>query len=232
MAMQIKQSVKDIDKDGNATIEVMITRMIMNAQGPAAFTYDTNEENKDAPDELKSLAAMVNAPFIFKVSNQGKLLEADSKSFVDALTKAGAAAEMIEQLKQTMDQFSRNTMVALPDNPVKKGDIFDAGAFTQPIPGMGSMTAAAKYKVIAVSADKKQVLLEPIIELKLNNNEDSPIKIDLKKADMSGWMLFDVNTGEMQRSGMDADMDISVQGQDGTSVQMQMITKLVIELVL
>jgi hypothetical protein len=55
------------------------------------------------------------------------------------------------------------------------------------------MEASIKYQVIAVSGDKKQALLQPIVTFSFP-------EITIKQSKFEGWILFDLGKGNIVES--------------------------------
>jgi hypothetical protein len=50
-----------------------------------------------------------------------------------------------------------------------------------------------KYKVVAVSADKKQAILKPVVTFSIPG-------VTLTQSDFNGWILFDLQKGNVKQS--------------------------------
>jgi hypothetical protein len=82
-------TITSVDKDGNAMIEMKITRITMKMDGPMPMDFDTDKGAENMDPSLKPLMAMVNTPMPTKVSPKGKVLEVDIEPLKKALGAEG-----------------------------------------------------------------------------------------------------------------------------------------------
>lgn len=197
MPMKIEgiYEVKGIDEDGNAEVVTTITRMKMKVTGgPQDISFDS--ATGSSHPQFKPLMKMLDVPIPVKVSPAGKLLEANLDALRDAAGGAASAAEAIKN----MEKVQQSSFVPLPDKPVKAGDTYDAGEIVQDMPNVGKMKTRTSYKVVSVSGDKKQVILRPSADFSLDTSAGGKAKVTLEKGNMDGWLLFDIEKGNILRS--------------------------------
>ena len=85
---------------------------------------------------MKPLKVMIETPTSAKISPLGKPLEVDIKPLLEALEKAGGKGET-GTLKELTGESLQSSFVALPEEPVKVGDTYEAGKIAWKIPGHG-----------------------------------------------------------------------------------------------
>lgn len=214
-------NIISVDKEGNAEIDMKISRITMKMDGPMPMEFDSAKGAENIDPAMKPLMAMVNTPMKAKVSSKGKTLEIDIEPLKKAL---GADGEMVlTELKKTTDELMRGSFVALPDQPVKAGDTYDGGSYSQSMGGMGEMKAQITYKVLAVSADKTRVLLEPTITFDTQMAAGVP-GLKMSNDGQQGWMLINLATGEA-KSAMNMCLSMSVE-QGDQKMETKMIMKI------
>lgn len=215
-------SVESVMDNGDASLSLSFSRITMESGGPAPVSYDSDDEGEDVHPAMQYLSILAENPMDAVVTPQGEVKDVDMHLLVDAMRQAGATA-MIESLEQTADQNFRGAFVQLPTDSVRAGDTYEAGEVIQPMPGIGEMRTQISYTIMSVSADQSLVLLEPHAELTIDAAENAEVSIDINSYDMSGWVLFDNEQGNITSSFVTVTfaMDM-VQG--GQEVSMQTTT--------
>jgi serine/threonine protein kinase len=151
----------------------------------------TSDHPEQGPETLAPFKAMLGVTIPIQVSPRGELLASDFRPVQEALHRAGAAAEMANAFS---DDMLSSTFVQLPEQPVKLGDTWSAGEITKKVPPAGEANVKFQLKVLAISADKRQVLLETRPEMKLTLG--GPVKLRSQQTGYHLWLMFDNDRGD------------------------------------
>ncbi len=226
ITMEAGYIVKSVDANGDAWAVLTITRMTMKASGPQSqnIAYDSAEDTGTNNPNLQALKVLLNASIPVRVSALGKLLEVDRNPMREAVRRAGAAAKLMN-FEKTADEAIKGSFVQLSQDPVKAGDIYEAGTIVQTVEAVGEMTMNARYKVFSISGDKKQVLLQPIGEFKLKATPEGTVKMKLNSGKVDGWILLDLEKGYIVRSAGLSGIDLSM-SQGGQTMRLKTDTKI------
>jgi hypothetical protein len=201
-------TVRDALPDGGANLEIIYTRFAMKGSGPQGNTIDS-EDPTSAPEGLDMLKMFVDKPILITIDSRGQVKSMNVDAVVKALQDAGKG-DQAEQVKSQLQEYVNNGFTVLAEKPVKAGDLFTVGEKTNEVAGLGRLTIRRKYRVAAVSADKKQALLEPADEIESD-------KIDMSKSTSTGWLLFDLENGDVRRYVNEMKFEFSVE-QNGTPI--------------
>ncbi|MEJ2662963.1 MAG: hypothetical protein P8107_02800, partial [Spirochaetia bacterium] len=136
-----------------------------------------------------SINALINVPIPVQISPLGKLLSVDTNPLLKAAQKMGQQLDP-DQFNQQIEQLTKNSFVQLSADPLKAGDVYDAGTISTSFGSMSTMEADVKYEVVAVSADKKQAILKPVVTFSIPG-------VTLTQSDFNGWILFDLQKGNV-----------------------------------
>ncbi|MGA2545402.1 MAG: DUF6263 family protein [Rectinemataceae bacterium] len=200
-------TVKSVDGNGDATAEMVITKMALSVTSPQGdMTYDSDRDDGSDP-KFGSLKAMMNVPIPVKVSTLGKVLEMDVQPMEEAIKRSGAAAL---NLGDTTDKIVKSTFVMLPEGPVRASDTYDAGEIVQQLQNMGEMTSKVKYEVLSISSDGTKALLKPRGEFSLDPTAGGEVNLKLDSFKLDGWILFNIADGDIERSYGDIEASILV----------------------
>jgi hypothetical protein len=223
MRMEGYYKVRRVDANNTATIDFFIKRIRMSTSGVRHFSLDTDNPSFRRNRRFSSLGALLKTAITARITELGKLESIDLKRMKVALRHSGSSPALTTQMTRAYNDIARSSFVPLPQKAVKKGDIYDAGTIVQTLDkNLGSMHMKTRYKVIAVSADKKQVLLLPLIKIKMNTN--GPVSIDMKDTEINGWILFDTAKGTIPRSSAVMKLQMGVEAM-GNSLDMVMTAR-------
>ena len=212
MHFEAEYVVQSVEANGDASVVMMFRRISMKAEGPSNVSFDSDKDANTSDPNLRPLAAMVNIPIPARVSALGKVLDMDLVLLNKAVERAQAAA--MQSLEQTTDQLTRGSFIQLSEQPVKVGDTYDAGSIVQKLQDVGEMHANIRYKILSVSADKKQALLQPIGTFAMEASPSSDVDVSLESSEIDGWILFDLEWGNIRRSFVTSHVALSIsQGQ-------------------
>lgn len=205
MSMGIKYKILDVDSSNNARMCVEFTRMKLNIKGPQTLSFDSeNQKDMQNNPAAKSFSFLLHNRIYMTISPKGKLIKIDMSRIFKNIP--GKENEQIKkQIEQMSNQFSQNSFIPLPKNPVKEGDVYDVGLLHNNVSGM-NMDMKMKYKVLSVSSDKNYVLLAPEGKFSLG---DQGMDSKIHDNKISGWVILNLKTGFMQASNMNMNMNIS-----------------------
>jgi hypothetical protein len=225
LGMQIVGSymISSVDENGDADAVLTMTRIKVESSTMPQLAFDSDQEQTGDDSSMAGLKAFCNAPMTVKVSSIGEIKNIDLNVIKEAMQKAGAAAQKMN-IEKTADDMTKSSFVQLPKNKVKKGDVYEAGKIVQDMNGMAELSATVKYKVDSVSGDKKKVILRPSVIYKLEKKENSAYDITLNDGDLQGWMLFDLEKGNIERSSGITFIDMSI-SQGAQNMHMKMKAK-------
>jgi hypothetical protein len=192
MTFQASYTVNSVLADGNAQATLMITRMTMKAEGAANISYDSSDPAQASNPQFASSNIMINAPIPVVISPLGELVSVDTNPLMEAAKKLGSQINQNE-FEQQLKEITESSFIQLSEKPLKAGEAYEAGTLSTSLGDANSMTAKVKYEVIAVSGDKKQAILKPIVAFSFPG-------MSVKKSDFSGWILFDLEKGNIKES--------------------------------
>jgi hypothetical protein len=172
--------------------------------GPTSVHWTSDQD--DGPEPLQALKAMIGPKIPVKISTRGELISADWHPVEDALRNAGAAPDMVDSMAN--DEMLKSSFIMLPEKPVKVGDEWDAGELVKKVPPAGEMKVKYRYGVAAISADKKQVLLQANPAFSIDGN--GSIKIDTQKFGSDVWLQFDSDKGGVDEANIRLCMDLGM----------------------
>ena len=228
MTMDGHYDVTAVEPNGDFQARMMLTRIAMKTKadtpgGKQDMDFDSDRKaGDDERPEFRSLRTMLNAPVPIKISAIGKLLDMDMNALTRSMDRAAAAA-----FKQGMQQTLRGSFVQLSETPVKAGDVYDAGELSMGggSPGQPEMKFRAKYKVLSVRGDQKQAVLQPVIDFSLKDVPGME-QVKLESSSIDGWMLFDVEKGNILKSAADVKMAMGAsEGKESMHMDMTMKMK-------
>ena len=90
------------------------------------------------------------------------------------------------------------SFILLPKNEIKIGDNYSGREGMQDS-AMINMKSKRKYTLESVSKDKKLAVLKPGIDFNMDSSNTKQ-KIEIKKNNMEGWLLFDIKKGRVKES--------------------------------
>jgi hypothetical protein len=229
ISMAAEYTVKSVDENGDARADFTITRMTMKAMSqasPGGITFDSDKVQQDADPKLAALKVFVKTVIPVKVSSIGKILDMDLDPIREAVARAGEAAALLD-FGKTADKAMKSSFTQLSLKPVRPGDIYEAGTIVEKLENLGEMSMTARYKVLAISGDGQQVLLQPLGNMSLKPAAGNPgnMKMSMKKGNVDGWLLFDVEKGNIVRSAAASGMELSM-SQDNVTMNMISDTKI------
>jgi hypothetical protein len=225
MKMEANYKIEDLNGEGNAIVATTFKRFMMQMEGPQPMKFDSDVE-ADLESEMGTVfKPLLNKPIETEISPRGEMIDFNIDKLIESLPKEQAMA-VRQQIEPMSSQFAQNTFIALPEEPVKIGDVYDAGTIET---GSGPMTMKMqmKYKVLAISKDKNIVIFEPDGKFDLNMTGQEG-NIEANENTISGWIVFNMTTGTLMRSQIDMKMDVNIE-QMGQKMPMKMEMNLKME---
>ncbi|MBN1797924.1 MAG: hypothetical protein JW822_05085 [Spirochaetales bacterium] len=216
MTFEAYYTVNKVTGEGNARAVLIISRMTMKAEGLLDIYYDSADPETASNPQFQQANLMINVPIPIEISPLGELVDFDTNPLIEAAKKLGTQMDP-ESIEQQLQELTKSSFVQLSPNPLKAGDIYDAGTISSSFGQMSSMEAIVKYQVIAISGDKKQAILKPVVTFSFPG-------VTLKRSDFQGWILFDLEKGNIVESYGKQLLEIeTVEGGKTSSVLMDMI---------
>jgi hypothetical protein len=201
--------VQKLTPEGNACINLVFTRFTITVMDSTrTFHYDSDVNKNPTQPGFNFIAAMLNQNVPFMVTPQGKVSYINLQFLQEAVRRAGART-MPDSLEVTVNQGLRGAFIRLPEKPVAVGDFFDAGKTIEEEVGIGTMTSSVRYKIHSVSADKKRVLLKPVVQYSMDIPSEHTFRFKTDSISMDGWVLFDCERGNIDRSFCKRKIDVS-----------------------
>jgi hypothetical protein len=218
MLMEADYEIKSLTDEGNAVVATTFKRFKMDMEGPQPMMFDSNTE-ADLESEMGTMfKPMLNNPIETEISPNGEMVNFNMDKVLENMDEQQAA--MIRQQVEPMSsQFAQNAFIALPQEPVKIGDVYDAGVIET---GSGPMTMKMemKYKILGISKDKNVVIFEPDGKFSLNMTGGQG-EVTANENTIGGWVVFNMKNASLMRSEMNMKMDVEIE-QMGQKMPMKM----------
>ncbi len=192
MTFEGSYEIKNVNAEGNTEATLIISHMTMKATGAMDISYDSADPKDSTDSQFAAVNVMVNVPIPVQISALGELLSMDTSPLLQAAERMGTQLDL-DQFKQQTKQLTESSFIQLSEDPLKIGDVYDAGTISTSFGGTGSMQANVKYKVAAISGDKKQAILQPMVTFSFPG-------MNLKQNEFKGWILFDLEKGNVKES--------------------------------
>ncbi|MAT13101.1 MAG: DUF6263 family protein [Pirellulales bacterium] len=226
MAIDLYQTVKEVNPDGSAVVLQKLSRIQMESTGGfvgVALKFDSNDLKED--DQVNALSQvmrpLIGAEFKVTYSNRGVVLDVEppanlAKKATDTSTTVYQQIFGKESFKSMLSQSS----VVLPEEPVSKGVKWETKFSSAAQAGGAAVTVSYVYagtvQVDGKALEKLDVTM--VIKLLESKLPDAP-RLNIKKQSSSGTMYFDNQTGAMSHSEIKQLMQI--EGQIGAMSLLQ-----------
>jgi hypothetical protein len=192
MTFDASYKVNNVNAEGAAEATLVISHMTMKATGAMDITYDSADPQNSSDSQFAAINVMVNVPIPVQISPLGELISMDTDPLLQAAQKMGTQIDLA-QFKQQTKELTESSFIQLSADPLKAGDLYDAGTISTTFGETSTMQANVKYKLIAVSGDKKQAILQPMVTFSFPG-------MNLKQSNFKGWILFDLEKGNVKES--------------------------------
>ena len=226
MGMDGTVKVNSVNADGSFLVAVVLTRMKVDVPGAEGVSYDSSGDQKDTLPQFQPLNACIGVPVTATVTPLGQLLDLDDHVIVEALSRMEDAA-LMNQFQSMFKKSMECSFIQLSEAPVKEGTVYEAGEMTVPVPEVGEMNQKVGYRILCVSRDKKQILMQPLIAMTLKPAPGAMLTAELSRpCESDGWLLFDTEEGNVMRSAlvMGYGMTLS-QGTERMTINTDMLMK-------
>lgn len=220
--MNMTWKIKEVAKDGVATVGQTIKRVRFSVDSPQGKTEFDSESGEKAKGPLAGaigpqMKALVNSEFTVKINPQGKILDTEIPAeIVKAMQSGGQGSLSAQQLKQLTAQGSLN----LPVEEIKKGDNWKHESKTK-MP-FGTMNVSQKYTLEEPeSPDIQKITVDPNLTLQATNKD---FQAKLKSSKGNGVVLFNTKIGQVQSMEMNQTLVMEVDA-GGQSILQTIVTK-------
>lgn len=191
MGMSGFYTVTDVLSEEVVMIDYCITGMTVDLTGMFEAHFDSADP-RSASKELANFQYFIDTPVICEIDSRGAVLATDAGPILQAMEAAGQNI-LADELEQQFAEYTKSSFVWLAEGPVRIGDVYDAGELVNNVSGLGDFTVAVSYEVAAISADKKLAVLVPLVRFAMD-------EIDMSESRMEGWILFDLEKGNVLSS--------------------------------
>jgi hypothetical protein len=225
-------------EDGEATIEVKITRVIHNSENPMSgkVSFDSDKKDAQANPGMAQYMHLINKPFKIKMDTRGRVKAvigyADiGKKMIEKMTAdAGSDPRMQAQLKRMAEMFTDEAMINqmnMSNTQLPEGEVADGAQWndegTMPTQ-MGELLTKMKHTLEGVENDIARIKLTGTIELKEASEEEAtknPMAGMMKITDgkMEGTVEFDTDLGCIKKRDVSISMAITFMNQESPSKQ-------------
>ncbi len=208
MNMQVKYRVKSQSEAKISNIEMLISRLKMTSKGLKKINYDSARDKSNKKPEFAVFNAIVGTPIDLKIDDRGKVLSVSLLKIEEKIKKTGNKI-VLQHLQRTAKELTLNSFIALPKKSIRAGERIKVGGVKTPLPNVGQVKMDTEYKVIAVSGDKKKVILQPLVKYTIEPSKQSKLPMKINKANMKAWILFSIEKGDVLKSSAKINMSVS-----------------------
>ncbi|MDQ7825113.1 MAG: DUF6263 family protein [Candidatus Eremiobacteraeota bacterium] len=209
MMMEGLMKVKEISKEGVASFDMSFTRITMNCTEPSPVSFDSDNDADMKNPQFTSLSLITGKDIPVKVTDRGEVKEIDMQVFYKAL-ESGIDTAMKDKLRENIEYMTKSSFIQLCRDPVKAGDTYDAGVIVQPLAKIGEISTSVSYRILSVSGDKKQAVIKPICRSSLKVASSGPVKAGIDSDKFEGWILFDLEKGNIMESSAETQRVMSI----------------------
>lgn len=193
---EIKKKLKDENYELDWVISRITTELkVKDRKGQDKILKYDSESKENTFPHSELLKTLIKTSIKAKVDSLGTLSDLDLKSILNTMTNA-SEDKLKKEISQKAENFVNISVILLPKNDIKVGDNYYGREDIQNS-SMLKIKSKKKYTVDSISKDKKFVVLKPSIDFKLDSSKQN---INIKKNNMTGWVLFDMNKGFIKES--------------------------------
>lgn len=208
-------NILDVDKDGNANIEITYKRILLEAnQNKEKITFDSDSPKKIENPAFKGFSALVNQHFIAKMSNSGKIIKIDGalemiknmlKRFdIKDKKEYEAALQSLSQQfgDKTLKDNIENIFSIYPEKPVGQNDVWSRKTSVN----LGlPLIVSTEFKFATKKDNVYQVNTNSVItpDPELSKGEVNGVNVKYEvKGKQSGSMQFSSENGWLNYASM------------------------------
>ncbi len=199
MGMRGHYHVDTVYPDGSALAMFYLSDIITKTTGLAEMSFDSRNEDDRNNYQYQELSNLVETNIPVLVTPTGELPDMSRNPHAQALAAASSFYD-----NQQLESLLQGSFTQLSEEPVKKGDIYEAGNL-KTVATQQSMSFDISYLIEAVSGDKKQVIMVPKADIE---SEET-----IEESDFTGRILFDLDKGNIVRSFGTMEMSMTIQNQ-------------------
>lgn len=215
--MTMTWEVKDVDAQGNASMEQTIRRVVMEVGSPQG-KVGVDTESKEAPEgpaaQLKTMfGALVGTPIKVKMTPRGEFSDVviDPKMFETFKNMGGPMGNMFNE--KALKEMTTQATLVLPEKALAKGDSWNSSKKLE-LP-IGIMVMDNTYTLESPSpAGAEKIGVK--VKMEIQPKPDSPIEVKIASQDVVGGYDFDNKAGVLASSNVQqkVQMLIKVQGME------------------
>ena len=184
-------------------------KMKMNVNGKEENVfYDSATGKESKMISSKVLKNMLNTVISAEVDSYGHFKDTDFRNLIKSIEESSLVSKVRKNILQKAKQFIENTHIVLPEKEVKEGDEYQGRKGVQDF-SMIELKNSRKYKVKAVSKDKKFAVLKVFLDFETGKNNTKQ-KIEIKKKKSKGWILFNIEKGLLEESYLHTRLSMKV----------------------
>lgn len=217
--MDMELNCDEVSGSGVATLRQRLPRVRMTMQMPPPLNkkleYDTNEPAPTDPilqQMDKVMRPMIGVDWSMKCDPQGKISDVVlPPKALDGLKNSPAAALGGDMFSEAgVKQMAEQGGISLPEKSVKPGDKWTVSNEIKSPLGKMKMQREHTYVGPGEKSGTEKIALKIKIELEPDPNSKLPVKATLKSGSGSGDILFDNQTGRVERSTVKTAMELEI----------------------
>jgi len=238
-SIRMRQTVQSVEPNGDATVTVTTEHIRMEGVGPGGDQlYDSDSGDIPTDPAILGAAAMVGQDYSMVVGADGTVKSIQGiEELIESMRSSVPpdVAPMLGEMfnAQTLTEIAQQGVQILPTDPISPGGSWQI-SFTMPNPLLGEVINTLTFILDGIEErDGRTVaLLSSTGEIVADTPEDLaglPMEMDVD-AEMTGFLIFDVNRGLVLSSSTTTEMTMTMSGPDGSSMTMPMTTTSSLEL--
>ena len=238
-SIRMRQTVQSVESNGDATVTVTTEHIRMEGVGPGGDQlYDSDSGDIPTDPAILGAAAMVGQDYSMVVGADGTVKSIQGiEELIESMRSSVPpdVAPMLGEMfnAQTLTEIAQQGVQILPTDPISPGGSWQI-SFTMPNPLLGEVINTLTFILDGIEErDGRTVaLLSSTGEIVADTPEDLaglPMEMDVD-AEMTGFLIFDVNRGLVLSSSTTTEMTMTMSGPDGSSMTMPMTTTSSLEL--
>lgn len=217
--MTMTWEIKDVDAQGNASMEQTIRRVVMeigSPQGNVQVDTGSKEEPQGPAAQLKAMfGALVGSPIKVKMSPRGEFSDVviDPKMFETFKNMGGPMGNMFNE--KSLKEMTTQATLVLPEKALARGDSWNSTKKLE-LP-LGTMVMDNTY-TLESPAPSGAEKIGVKVKMEIQPKPESPFEIKIGSQDVAGGYEFDNKAGVLAASNVQqkVQMLIKVQGMEIT----------------
>lgn len=232
----ITWEVKDVDESGNAKVESIVSRVLLNMDAPMVGKVTIDTQSDEQPSGMAkmisdTLKPMVGVPMTQTMNARGEILdmqipeEALKGMQQPGMPAMGSPAEMIKQM-------AKSAALIFPEGGVTVGQKFTSTSEAKTAMGAITTTNEYTYQGEEEKDDRMLQKFDVVTNVKFGGGDNAMnAKFDVTEQTSDGTLYFDAEAGRLDSSEVHQVMKvkISVAGQELDQQMNQKVTTKVTE---